>query len=158
SHQLRGNSDGVNSLAFAPDRKTLASADWRSDKTIRLWDVISGKERGRLAGSGESLMAFAPDSRILITSSRNQLFRLWDVVIPKEIRSFPGHQRGAAALALSPDGRLLASVANFEQAITLWDVATGRQRRQVKGGAGSLVFSGDGRTLIAGGSDGVIRF
>jgi WD40 repeat protein len=38
----------ITSMAMSPDGKTLASA--ASDKTIRLWDVATGKEHRRLVG------------------------------------------------------------------------------------------------------------
>jgi WD40 repeat protein len=43
---LRGHTAEVESIAFAPDGKILASGG--KDGTLRLWDLASGKETARL--------------------------------------------------------------------------------------------------------------
>jgi WD40 repeat protein len=69
---------------------------------------------------------------------------------------------GLAALAISPDGKVLVSGSGYgDPAIRVWDAATGRLLRQLDGHTGwvcKLVFSKDGRQLISAASDQTIRF
>src|SRR5207244_2143668 len=69
---------------------------------------------------------------------------------------------GLPALAISPDGRLLASCSAYEDStIVVRDAATGQRLRQLDGHTGyvcKLVFTRDGRRLISAASDQCIRF
>lgn len=70
------------------------------------------------------------------------------------------HGGGIRGLAFSPDGKLLASVGG-NPLLRLWDFATGKEVRQIRGGAPSFLaaaFSSDGKKLAAVDSDGVLRF
>jgi len=82
--RLKGHSDAVYSLAWSPDSKTLASAS--SDKTIKLWDAGSDRER-------TTLTSFRADTfwRCATPGTRN-LF-LERAVIS---RNFPGVADGDA--------------------------------------------------------------
>src|SRR6185436_18153514 len=68
---------------------------------------------------------------------------------------------GLTTLAISPDGRVLASGSGFEDpSIRIWDAATGRLIVRLDGHTGwvsKLAFSRDGQRLISAASDQSIR-
>ncbi len=71
-------------------------------------------------------------------------------------RTLSGHRGDISALAFSPDGRLLASGAQDENEIIIWNLATGQELRRLRGHSGwirSLAFSPDGRLLASGSTD-----
>ena len=74
-----GHTSLVNSVAFSPDGKTLASGS--RDATIRLWDVASGREFKTLKGhlSDVDSIAFSPDGKTLASASDDKTIKLWDV-------------------------------------------------------------------------------
>ena len=101
---LRGHTGPVNSVAFAPDGRTLATAS--GDHTVRLWNV-SNRDQPQplgppLTGHTEAVygVAFAPDGRTLATASADKTVILWE--LPRFDRFVGGEVREACARAGGP--------------------------------------------------------
>ena len=156
-----GHSFVVNSVAFSPDGRTLASGS--TDTTIKLWEVTSGRELRTLARHSQEVtsVTFSPDGRTLASGSSDQTVKLWDVASGRELRALAGHSQGVTSVAFSPDGRTLAS-GSQDETVKLWDVASGRELRTLAWRnhrrIHSVAFSPDGRILASGGSDSTIKF
>src|SRR5258706_14890648 len=83
--------DTVTSMAFAPDGKTLASCG--HDRTLRLWDVATGKRLGAVEGHRGRMysVAFSPDGKRIASTGQDKTVRLWDAASLQERNSFYGH-------------------------------------------------------------------
>jgi WD40 repeat protein len=74
---LTGHSNSVNSVAFSPNSKLIASAS--DDRTVRLWDSSTGATRSTLEGHFNCVkaVAFSPDGKLVASASNDKTVRLW---------------------------------------------------------------------------------
>jgi WD40 repeat protein len=98
-------------------------------------------------------LVFSRDGKSLISGGEDGRLHVWETVTGREVHNFIGHARPVSCLALSPDGKVLATAADGDRDVRLWDPATGREVRRLKGPADAtcLAFSPDGKLLACGG-------
>jgi len=138
----------VSSLAFSPDGAMLVSAG-KWDEAVRLWDPKTGTSLGTLGGYGVILgRAISPGGTIFV--SADDKIQLWDVRSGQVVRTLEGHTRDVYSLALSANGRTLASTQAWDNSIWIWDVATGQHLRTIASYVDGLALSPDGRMVTSG--------
>jgi len=158
-------------LAFSPDGKLLATfnADPTfgvTNATVNVWEVDSGRLLREFQAArmqhGSAIVRFAPDGNRIAVGEATGWIRLLDWRTGSEQTIPPPAETiGVLALALSPDGRLLAaSHQSSDFGIWLWDTTTlapaGKlegQRRPIL----DLVFMPGSERLISASEDQTIR-
>jgi cytochrome c len=155
AQRFDGHEQNANAVAFAPDGRTLVSVGY--DATLRLWPREGGAARSVTLPAPLNAVAVAADGEIVVGGADGIVrFRAADGSARDDVQAVP---TPVIALALSPDGKLIAA-AGVAGAVAVIDRAT-RQVLRTLVGPGlpvwSVAFLPDGATLLTGGADGLLR-
>jgi WD40 repeat protein len=117
---LNGHIGEVDSTAFSPDGRLLASAG--DDRLVKVWEVSTGRELFTLTGhkTWPRSVAFRPDGRRLASASYDQTVKLWDLTTGQEVLTLNGHDRSVWCVAFSPDGQRIVS-GSTDATLKVWD-------------------------------------
>ena len=161
---LRGQEFGVRDVDWSPDGRWIATSS--SDSTVRLWDAETGNPRYTLFGhAGEVVAAdWSSDSARLVTGSNDGTAKLWEItrVGARELLSLPAQDGGGGIwVAFSPDGDRVMTGDQQITAVKSWDVSLGGDAEWAilpadSRDLGGVVFTRDGRRVIASNGDGSV--
>jgi RNA polymerase sigma factor (sigma-70 family) len=154
----------VRNLAFSPNGQLLV---FPNASGFGVWDLAAGKKLYQLdlgAKVRPGCAVFSSDSKLLAGATsgnppnHDHTLHLWDLATGKEIGALKGHESYVTALAVAPKGNVLAS-ASRDGTIRFWDLATRREtsRHWTSSMTYALAFDQDGRTMLSGYTNGVIR-
>jgi WD40 repeat protein len=136
-------------LAFSPDGAILAG--WGKDR-VAFYEVASGREIRNLEGLHGDGFGFSPDGKDFGNwGGLSRELALWDVKTGQRLQYRPGSNGGGRCMAVSANGKLVASGNNYGPFLHLWESTTGKLVRSLKGANVSFrtcAFSPDGKWLI----------
>jgi len=138
-----------NVLTFSPDSRWLLTG-FGSNK-LQLWDIGTSELLTELEEDRPYRAVFDPTGGRLYTGSFHSVITVWDMTNYQPLMRLRGHRGPVTALALSSDGRRLASAAG-DGLIFLWEPQLGQQLMQLgrlDGLVGALCFRADGQALAA---------
>ena len=165
---------GVRELSFSPDGSKLivcamdlakgGHATWILN--LATTQVEAHYQTGAAPGQFFGAARLSPDNRRLylpVNENSSHSIRCIDLDTGEQRwLTEPQKDTGLTALAISPDGRQLASGSGYgAEEISIWDAETGRLIRRFSGHTAwvsKLVFTKDGSRLISAASDQTIRF
>jgi WD40 repeat protein len=167
------SNDGSKVIIFAGYPSTFSGPpDATAGDAVWIVNVASREVESRHPAGYSSTFHFgaarlSPDNRRLYLArgdSLNYHYRIQclDLVAGRELwQTEPQRDFGLTTLAVSPDGRVLASGSGFEDpAIRIWDAETGRMLVRLDGHTAwvcHLEFSSDGRKLVSAAADQTVR-
>ncbi|MBG89365.1 MAG: hypothetical protein CMO80_21060 [Verrucomicrobiales bacterium] len=143
--ELKGHRDVVQSLAFSPDGKHLASGGFRR---LVLWNVDSGKE-GRTIDEGfngrVTALTFAGEGRFLVAAdslaTRSGRLHVFDTKERKRIKTIKAHADAIYSLSTSVDGNFVVS-ASADKLAKTWRVKDWERSGTFEGHTGYVFDAG----------------
>lgn len=154
---LSGHTGPISSIAFAPDGQRLLSTS--GDQTVRVWDIVPGRERSRLGDNKAGCSGIAVTGSSQVIAGRGVTLVVYDLNTGRETHRLRGHSDTIQAVAASGDGRRAVS-GGKDRSVRVWDLEHGsmtfRFTRHTDTITG-LALSPDGKFVLSASRDGTLR-
>src|SRR5262249_6317672 len=145
-------------IAYCPEGRQIVVGC--RDGSVKIWDVITGKEVRTLEGHVPVVLCVSSSTngRFLATAGIDGVVKLWNAASGQLLQTLSAHTDMVTGLVFSPDSQRLAS-ASVDKTVGFWDVTTGQQiyRFRHEDEVRGVAFSPDGQRLIATCIDGTVK-
>jgi WD40 repeat protein len=161
-------------VAWSPDGKLLAldcttmvfrqpgvAPEYQGSEVL-FWDLAARRETFRFHSPLSEIrsLAFTPDGKFLVAAGKEHtgrfsvsfMVKVWDAATGMERQTLPGRW----CMAVSPDGKRVASLKREDAGICVWEIPGGREVFVCRGHTdlpNALAYSPDARYLVSGGGD-----
>jgi WD40 repeat protein len=156
TRRLRASSAPIRTLAFSPDGRSIAGGAGVIDEgrgvsvedfkgEVFLWDVASGDLKQKFPGHTRSVtsLAFSLDSRLLASAGLDRMLKIWDCHT-YELKKMASDQ--------------MLSIEEMQTISDATSSKSGKNEMPPISWLNALSFSRDGKQIIGGSGDSIIRF
>ncbi len=152
-----GHTEAVRSLGVSGDGTVLVTGSL--DKSVRVWDVASGRQLRAFQGHLTEVVAVAvrADGRQVASAGEDGTLRLWDLSPTDDHRAVSEAGDSLWTIAFAPDGKRFAA-AGADRVVRVYDTATGKLEAALppRAGAVTAVAFLDNNRLASVGGDKVV--
>ncbi len=159
SNSPTSHKDSVFAVAISKDGKNVVSGS--ADKTIRLWELETGKLKRTFDGHTDKIwaVAWSHDGKTFASGSADKSIRLWNINSYQAPRILKQHSGWITSLAFHPSENILVS-GSTDFSIKIWNIETESLICTLVGHAApvfSLAISDNGEILASGSQDGTVK-
>jgi WD40 repeat protein len=154
-YTLEGHSAAAAAVAITADGKRAVSASW--DKTVKVWDLDTGRELRSLEGHADGVegVAITGEGRLVVSASSDGTLKVWDPDTGRVVRTLKGHSGAVRGVGVTADGRRAVSASN-DRTLKVWDLKTGRVLHSLEGhadGVEDVAITPDGKRAVSASRD-----
>ena len=155
---ISAHSGAVTDVSFIGNT-VLATSSY--DETLCLWDVATGKLKGKMKQHSRSVNSVVADpaGKFVASAAWDSTVRVFDVRNGLEVACYAGHRKPVNAIAYHPEGQIIIS-GGWEGIIRVWDSFNKKELAVLSAHSKSiraLAFSPTGRHYVSASLDGAIK-
>ena len=156
---ISGHLGWVRAIAVDPANEFVVTG--AADRTIKIWDLASGKLKLTLTGHVHTIRGLAVSERhpYMFSAGEDKMVKCWDLEYNKAIRHYHGHLSGVYALALHPTLDVLVT-GGRDSVARVWDMRSAREVHCLgghRGTVGAIVCQANEPQVVTGSMDTTVR-